>query len=180
VDFALKTILWSKDTAVRLQLWDVGGQERFGHLTGAFYRGAAAAVIVFDATNPTSFNNIPKWTRDVHSKEKMMLADGSSVQLPTILLATKCDLLKPDEWHAPVPRSEMNDFCDKNGFLGWFETSAKDTSYTAAINDAFKCLIKKAMEYNTVEVNIDMCSSPPVSLSPWDFPKEAEQSKCSC
>ena len=33
VDFALKVIQWSLDTVIRLQLWDIAGQERFGSMT---------------------------------------------------------------------------------------------------------------------------------------------------
>lgn len=32
MDFALKVIQWSPDTVVRLQLWDIAGQER-GNMT---------------------------------------------------------------------------------------------------------------------------------------------------
>lgn len=33
VDFALKVIQWSPDTVIRMQLWDIAGQEKFSGLT---------------------------------------------------------------------------------------------------------------------------------------------------
>ncbi len=33
VEFALKVINWDPKTEIRLQLWDIAGQERFGNMT---------------------------------------------------------------------------------------------------------------------------------------------------
>ncbi|ODQ79314.1 hypothetical protein BABINDRAFT_37658 [Babjeviella inositovora NRRL Y-12698] len=44
-----------------LQVWDTAGQERFNSLVRAFYRGADVAVVVFDLTNPESFQNVARW-----------------------------------------------------------------------------------------------------------------------
>jgi Ras-related protein Rab-32 len=40
----------------------------------------------------------------------------------------------------------MDKFCDDNGFIGWFETSAKDD---IGIEDAAKCLVAKILENDT-------------------------------
>jgi small GTP-binding protein len=37
VDFALKILQFDSDTIVRLQLWDIAGQERFGNMTRVDY-----------------------------------------------------------------------------------------------------------------------------------------------
>jgi len=35
VDFAVKSVQWDKNTVVRLQLWDIAGQERFSTLSAS-------------------------------------------------------------------------------------------------------------------------------------------------
>ena len=58
VDFALKVINWDSETIIRLQLWDIAGQERFGTMTRVYYRDAVAAFIVFvSGSNPYYFRN---------------------------------------------------------------------------------------------------------------------------
>lgn len=37
-DFAVKTLEWDEETRINLHLWDIAGHERFGALTGIFYR----------------------------------------------------------------------------------------------------------------------------------------------
>ena len=43
VDFALKVINWDPHTLIRLQLWDIAGQERFGTMTRVYYRKHSGA-----------------------------------------------------------------------------------------------------------------------------------------
>lgn len=85
VDFALKVLHWDANTIVRLQLWDIAGQERFGNMTRVYYKEAVGAFIVFDVTRSGTFDCVSKWKEDLDSK--VQLPDGSPI--PCILLANK-------------------------------------------------------------------------------------------
>ncbi|KAJ7397911.1 Ras-related protein Rab-7L1 [Pitangus sulphuratus] len=129
VDFALKVVQWSESETVRLQLWDIAGQERFTSMTRLYYREASACVIMFDVTNISTFSNSQKWKQDLDSK--LLLPDGNPV--PCLLLANKCDL---SPW--AVTREEVDRFSKENGFSGWVETSVKENKN---INEAMRyCL----------------------------------------
>lgn len=45
------------DATVKFEIWDTAGQERYHSLAPMYYRGAAAAVIVFDVTNQVRIRN---------------------------------------------------------------------------------------------------------------------------
>lgn len=136
VDFALKVLNWDSNTLIRLQLWDIAGQERFGNMTRVYYKEAVGAFIVFDANRSATFDAVMKWKSDLDSK--VHLPDGSHI--PCVLLANKCDL--PKEGPVSNPAS-MNEFCEEKGFAGWFLTSAKDN---VNVDDAARFLVKKILE----------------------------------
>jgi small GTP-binding protein len=57
---------WSRavDTSrgrIILNLWDTAGQERYRSLIPTYARGARAALLVFDATSPRSFESLADW-----------------------------------------------------------------------------------------------------------------------
>ena len=89
VDFALKVLRWDPETVVRLQLWDIAGQERFGSMTRVYYKEAVGAFVVFDVTRGATLEAVPKWKADLDSK--VVLPDGRPI--PTVLLANKVFLL---------------------------------------------------------------------------------------
>lgn len=39
------------DTTVKFEIWDTAGQERYHSLAPMYYRGAQAAIVVYDITN---------------------------------------------------------------------------------------------------------------------------------
>ncbi|XP_056140165.1 ras-related protein Rab-32-like [Lampris incognitus] len=138
VDFALKVLHWDADTVVRLQLWDIAGQERYGNMTRVYYREAVGALVVFDVTRASTFDAVLKWKDDLDTK--LTLNHGKPV--PAVLLANKSDQMA-------VQQSKLDSFCKENGFAGWFETSAKENSN---IEEAARCLVEHilANEESTV------------------------------
>ncbi|XP_032780819.1 ras-related protein Rab-7L1 [Daphnia magna] len=136
VDFALKIVRWSENQTIKLQLWDIAGQERFTWMTRVYYKEAQGCIIMFDLTSRNSFKNAVKWKKDVDSK--CFLEDGAPV--PCMLLANKCDLQERevDQW-------EIETLCREHGFIGWTETSAKDD---LMVGDCMRFLIEIMMKYN--------------------------------
>eukprot|EP00981_Chlorochromonas_danica_P000943 scaffold227_cov173-Ochromonas_danica.AAC.6 len=68
---------------ISLQIWDTAGQERFRSMAPMYYRGAKAAICVFDVTNEESFARVSTWLRDLKSH-----ADPNVV---ICLAGNKCD-----------------------------------------------------------------------------------------
>jgi Ras-related protein Rab-32 len=165
VDFALKVINLDPNTVVRLQLWDIAGQERFGNMTRVYYKEAVGAFIVFDVTRVSTFEAVQKWKHDIDSK--VHLPNGDKV--PVVLLANKCDLAK----EGLVKNSnQMDQYCDEKGFVGWFETSAKEN---LNINQAAEFLVQKIIENDQGQVAPEPDSSK-LNLKPGE--DEAKSGCC--
>jgi len=137
VDFALKVINWDPKTEVRLQLWDIAGQERFGNMTRVYYKEAVGAMIVFDVTRVSTFEAVAKWKADIDAK---VTYGADEKPIPVVLLANKCDLAKEG---FVKTANEMDKYVKENNFLSWFETSAKDN---INIDKAAKCLVAHILE----------------------------------
>ncbi|KAJ8975462.1 hypothetical protein NQ317_000893 [Molorchus minor] len=150
-DFALKTLEWDEDTRVNLHLWDIAGHERFGSLTGVFYRHAVAAAIVFDLTRPETFSSIEKWLSDL--RKKVHLPGGQNI--PVVILANKGDITVQT-----VP-PELEDFCKANKILAWFITSAKNNLH---IDEAMIRLTNAAIQ-NHCNLQFPLITDDIVSLA---------------
>jgi len=137
VDFALKVINWDPKTEVRLQLWDIAGQERFGNMTRVYYKEAVGAMIVFDVTRVSTFEAVAKWKADIDAK---VTYGADEKPIPVVLLANKCDLAKEG---FVKTANEMDKYVKENNFLSWFETSAKDN---INIDKAAKCLVAHILD----------------------------------
>jgi len=79
----LKVRVVVEGTELSLQIWDTAGQERFRSMAPMYYRGAKAAICVFDVTNEDSFHRVSSWMRDLKP-----FADPNCV---ICLAGNKCD-----------------------------------------------------------------------------------------
>ncbi|NWW47884.1 RAB32 protein, partial [Pedionomus torquatus] len=165
VDFALKVINWDSKTLVRLQLWDIAGQERFGNMTRVYYKEAVGAFVVFDVTRGSTFEAVSKWKHDLDSK--VLLPNGSPI--PAVLLANKCDQKKDGNQNP----SQMDQFCREGGFVGWFETSAKDN---INIDEAARFLVENILaNYKSFPNEENDVGKPKLDLDPL---KAESKSQC--
>lgn len=165
VDFALKILKWNENQTVKLQLWDIAGQERFTWMTRVYYKDAHGCIIMFDLTNRNTFMNCLKWKRDVDSK--CVMADGSLI--PCMLLANKCDLL-----HRDVDQLEIEQFYKEYNFIGWTETSAKEG---LMVHDSMKFLVDTMMKQSGLQPFSSDDEEGSVRLKSLRFPKP---DFCSC
>lgn len=73
-----------EERAVKVQIWDTAGQERYRSMASAYYRGAVGALLVYDITRATSFENIEKWLKE--------LKTYGSEDIVCLMVGNKADL----------------------------------------------------------------------------------------
>ncbi len=82
VEFAVKNLELNHNI-IKLQIWDTGGQDRFQYVRPLYYKGAMGCIILFDLTNKTSYEHIPKWIEEV---------ENEAGKIPMLLVGNKSDL----------------------------------------------------------------------------------------
>ncbi|KAI8642588.1 putative Rab11 family GTPase [Parasitella parasitica] len=122
VEFATKNIEIEK-SSIKAQIWDTSGQERYRAITGAYYRGAVGALVVYDITRRNSFQNVSHWLKE--------LRDHADPNIVIMLVGNKVDL--SDTSRAVTTEEggtlaeEGSELAEKGGFL-FMETSALDAT----------------------------------------------------
>mmetsp|Transcript_94784 Transcript_94784/g.149955 ORF Transcript_94784/g.149955 Transcript_94784/m.149955 type:complete len:204 (-) Transcript_94784:87-698(-) len=97
------------DYVVKFEIWDTAGQERYKSLAPMYYRGAAAAVIVYDITSKESFDAAKSWVVELQSTDTLIALAGNKSDLDS---------------DRQVDRETAQAYADDMGIL-FMETSAK-------------------------------------------------------
>ncbi|KAF7368542.1 Rab small monomeric GTPase [Mycena venus] len=93
-DFITKTLPAPTPAAepITLQIWDTAGQERFSSLASAFFRGADAAVLMYDVTAPETLFALSKWWAEF--KDKAPVREEELRHFCVVVVGNKTDLLE--------------------------------------------------------------------------------------
>jgi small GTP-binding protein len=120
VEFKSYTITSDEDN-VKLQIWDTAGQERFRSVSKAYFRNSAGAILVFDLTQKSTFEEINVWMNDLNT---LCLPNAT-----ILLVGNKSDLA--DE--RTISDTEAEEWAKRYN-LDYLETSAKTGDH---VTDAF-------------------------------------------
>eukprot|EP00826_Nyctotherus_ovalis_P038726 TRINITY_DN3645_c0_g3_i1.p1 TRINITY_DN3645_c0_g3~~TRINITY_DN3645_c0_g3_i1.p1 ORF type:complete len:209 (+),score=41.05 TRINITY_DN3645_c0_g3_i1:110-736(+) len=102
---------------VAVQIWDTAGQERYQSIGSNFYKGSECCFLVYDITNPTSFESLSNW------RVEFLRISGTRnpETFPFIVLGNKCD----KENARAVAIEQGRKWAESNA-VAFYETSAKE------------------------------------------------------
>jgi len=154
------------DKLVTMQIWDTAGQERFQSLGVAFYRGADCCVLVFDVNVAKSFEHIDNWREEFLTQA----APRNPESFPFVLIGNKIDLE-----NRTVTQKRAQAWCQANGNIPYFETSAKEA---INVDQAFQTIAKNALQQEqSLEDDIPIGT---VTLPTDTSSKPTDKSGCAC
>ncbi|CAL5410017.1 unnamed protein product [Camellia sinensis] len=162
VEFATRS-LNVDGKVIKAQIWDTAGQERpqvfylgyiwimdlsrdlerenekrYRAITSAYYRGAVGALLVYDVTRHSTFENVERWLRE--------LRDHTDPNIVVMLIGNKSDL----RHLVAVSTEDGKSFAERES-LFFMETSALeatnvDNAFAEVLTQIYRIVSKKAME----------------------------------
>ncbi len=84
---------------IRWQIWDIAGQPEFSQVVKTYYKRCIGAIVVYDITQPSTFEHVEDWVTDIWKYNEMFPV------IPLVLVGNKIDLR----------RSQKNTMTNKDG-----------------------------------------------------------------
>lgn len=112
--------------SLRMQIYDMGGQEQWEKVIQFFFKGAYAVLYCFELGRRETFEHIPHW-------HEISYTNNKNIPLK-ILVGTKADLVE-DPNKRPVTDEEIEEMRKRIGANIYFETSSKTG---LNVNELFK------------------------------------------
>eukprot|EP00002_Diphylleia_rotans_P013880 TRINITY_DN2704_c0_g1_i1.p1 TRINITY_DN2704_c0_g1~~TRINITY_DN2704_c0_g1_i1.p1 ORF type:complete len:220 (+),score=59.41 TRINITY_DN2704_c0_g1_i1:65-724(+) len=171
VEFATRSINTDDGKRIKAQIWDTAGQERYRAITSAYYRGAVGALLAYDITKYSSFENVSKWLKELrtHSDRAIVI----------MLVGNKSDL----NHLRAVPTQEAQSLAEANK-LFFIETSALEATnveeaFRTILTEIYESMVKTGAQFDASK---DASSAPvggktvTISTTPDDAP--AKKTTC--
>lgn len=136
-DFGFK-IYGYKETLFRVQLWDIGGQDKSASMAKIFARDSQGCVVVTDISINENPDKIFKW-KEIISEQSSFI---NNEKIPFILIGNKIDLIKSEE-EKKIIEEKAKGICDTYGFMKFFLTSAKEGTN---VDESMKFLLDHIIE----------------------------------
>lgn len=83
-DYTTKIQKLNDGNTIKLQIWDLAGQQRFATIRESFYKGCDGIVLIFDVVNPHTSEKVFNWIDEIDNVIK--------TQVPIVLVGNKIDL----------------------------------------------------------------------------------------
>eukprot|EP01103_Thecamoeba_quadrilineata_P017089 TRINITY_DN5927_c0_g1_i2.p1 TRINITY_DN5927_c0_g1~~TRINITY_DN5927_c0_g1_i2.p1 ORF type:complete len:217 (-),score=13.59 TRINITY_DN5927_c0_g1_i2:151-801(-) len=135
------------EVRMKLQIWDTAGQERFRTLAPMYYRGASAALLVYDITEYNTFVKIQDWVRELQM--------NVTTPLVMAVVANKADAM-PD---CRIPPDEARRYATSIGAF-FFETSAVSRQGIEELFTTVAREVNRTLNVNSMTVTEPSVPSP--------------------
>ncbi|XP_032713473.1 ras-related protein Rab-17 isoform X2 [Lontra canadensis] len=99
--------------SLKFEIWDTAGQEKYHSICHLYFRGANAALLVYDITRKDSFSKAQQWLKDLER-------ESPPGEVVVMLVGNKTDLGEQRE----VTFQEGKEFAESKRLL-FMEASAK-------------------------------------------------------
>jgi len=152
------------DTTVKFEIWDTAGQERYHSLAPMYYRGAQAAIVVYDITNLDSFERAKSWVKELQRQ--------GNANIVIAIAGNKVDLAPQRK----VAAEEGQAYADENGTL-FMETSAKSA---INVNELFVAIAKKLPKTPPRPLSQKIVIQPIEEQSTSSSAKGQNKKNCNC
>lgn len=117
--------------SLKFEIWDTAGQEKYHSVCHLYFRGANAALLVYDITSKDSFGKAQQWLKDLEK-------EFSPGEVVVMLVGNKTDLGQERE----VTFEDGKEFAESHNLL-FMETSAK---LNHQVTEAFGAIARELLQ----------------------------------
>jgi Ras-related protein Rab-11A len=169
VEFGAKNVE-IRNKIYRVQIWDTAGQERYKSITNAYYKGSKGALVVYDISRKTTFENVDKWIGE--------LKNNASEDVHIMLVGNKSDLedkreVKTEEVAKKADQYKIA-FCETSALKG----NNIENAFERLVDEITKIVgksknneIKTEEKYKTINLNTEEVKEKKIGKEAKNSPK---------